>query len=77
MLDSLLGAATGLALAAAAPRLGFRAAPGAAAGQGQGQGQGQAAMLARRAYDRRTLALVIAASGALAALAHVAENALR
>jgi hypothetical protein len=70
MLDSLLGAATGLALAAAAPRLGFRPAPPAAAGQGR------PAMLARRAHDRRTLALVIAASGALAALVHVAENAL-
>ena len=71
MLDSLLGAATGLALAAAAPRLGFRPAPPAAAGQGR------AAVLARRAHNRRTLALVVAASGALAALAHVAENGLR
>jgi hypothetical protein len=33
-------------------------------------------VLARRAHNRRTLALVVAASGALAALAHVAENAL-
>ena len=68
MLDSLLGAATGLALAAAAPRLGFRPAPPA--------GQGRAAALARRAHNCRTVGLVIAAAGALAALVHVAEKGL-
>jgi len=70
LIDGLLGAASGLLLAAAAPRLGFRSAPPGAAGQGR------AAMLARRAHNRRTVALVIAASGALAALVHVAENGL-
>lgn len=77
MLDSLLGAATGLALVAVAPRLGFRPAPREVAGQGRAAaGQGRAAALARRAHNRRTVGLVIAASGALAALAHVAENGL-
>jgi hypothetical protein len=70
MIDGLLGAATGFALVAAAPRLGFKPAPPAAAGQGPN------AAVARRAHNRRTVALVIAASGALAALVHVAENGL-
>lgn len=68
MIDGLLGAATGLVLVAAAPRLGFRHPPPAAGGR--------AAALARRAHSRRTVGLVIAAAGALAALVHVAENGL-
>jgi hypothetical protein len=70
MIDGLLGAATGFALVAAAPRLGFRPPPPAAAAPGR------AAALARRAHNRRTVGLVIAAAGALAALVHVAENGL-
>ena len=69
LIDGLLGAASGLLLAAAAPRLGVRPAPPAA-------GQWRPSALARRAHHRRTVALVIAASGALAALVHVAENGL-
>ena len=42
----------------------------------EGELQALLPVLARRAHNRRTLARVIVASGALAALAHVAETAL-